>query len=118
MTTRTTTRGDFNSQRDILAVDPRPRDGRTRRLDRWSAGACPRSTSKSAVSRRFVTGTNKALDQLLSRDLSELHTIFNGTPADKSNDAAECRSSCGVHGPIPAAVVIAFTRRVTLFGSR
>ncbi len=27
-----------------------------------------RSTSKSAVSRRFVTGTNKALDQLLSRD--------------------------------------------------
>ncbi len=32
-----------------------------------------RSTSKSAVSRRFVTGTNKALDQLLSRDLSELH---------------------------------------------
>jgi len=32
-----------------------------------------RSTSKSAVSRRFVTGTNKALDQLLSRDLSELN---------------------------------------------
>ena len=31
-----------------------------------------RSTSKSTVSRRFVTGTNKALDQLLARDLSEL----------------------------------------------
>jgi putative transposase len=29
-----------------------------------------RSTSKSAVSRRFVTGTKKALDQLLHRDLS------------------------------------------------
>lgn len=31
-----------------------------------------RSTSKSAVSRRFVTGTKKALDQLLARDLSGL----------------------------------------------
>jgi transposase-like protein len=30
------------------------------------------STSKSAVSRRFVTGTKKALDDLLARDLSEL----------------------------------------------
>lgn len=30
------------------------------------------STSKSAVSRRFVTGTKKALDQLLARDLSQL----------------------------------------------
>ena len=29
-----------------------------------------RSTSKSAVSRRFVTGTKKALDELLGRDLS------------------------------------------------
>lgn len=32
-----------------------------------------RSTSKSAVSRRFVSGTKKALDELLARDLSELH---------------------------------------------
>jgi hypothetical protein len=31
-----------------------------------------RSTSKSAVSRRFVSGTKAALDALLSRDLSEL----------------------------------------------
>lgn len=31
-----------------------------------------RSTSKSAVSRRFVTGTKKALDELLGRDLSGL----------------------------------------------
>lgn len=31
-----------------------------------------RSTSKSAVSRRFVTGTKKALDELLGRDLSQL----------------------------------------------
>jgi hypothetical protein len=31
-----------------------------------------RSTSKSAVSRRFVTGTKAALDALLARDLSEL----------------------------------------------
>lgn len=31
-----------------------------------------RSTSKSAVSRRFVNGTKKALDELLGRDLSEL----------------------------------------------
>lgn len=31
-----------------------------------------RSTSKSAVSRRFVTGTRKALDELLGRDLSRL----------------------------------------------
>jgi len=30
------------------------------------------STSKSAVSRRFVTGTRKALDELLGRDLSAL----------------------------------------------
>ena len=30
------------------------------------------STSKSAVSRRFVTGTKKALDELLARDLSTL----------------------------------------------
>lgn len=31
-----------------------------------------RSTSKSAVSRRFVTGTKRALDELISRDLSQL----------------------------------------------
>ncbi len=31
-----------------------------------------RSTSKSTVSRRFVTGTKKALDELLARDLSDL----------------------------------------------
>ncbi len=31
-----------------------------------------RSTSKSAVSRRLVTGTKKALDQLLHRDLSQV----------------------------------------------
>jgi len=31
-----------------------------------------RSTSKSTVSRRFVTGTKKALDELLARDLSGL----------------------------------------------
>lgn len=31
-----------------------------------------RSTSKSAVSRRFVTGTKRALDELLGRDLSQL----------------------------------------------
>ena len=31
-----------------------------------------RSTSKSAVSRRFVTGTRKALDQLLTRDLTDV----------------------------------------------
>ena len=31
-----------------------------------------RSTSKSAVSRRFVSGTKAALDALLSRDLSGL----------------------------------------------
>lgn len=31
-----------------------------------------RSTSKSAVSRRFVSGTKKALDELLGRDLSQL----------------------------------------------
>lgn len=31
-----------------------------------------RATSKSAVSRRFVTGTKKALDELLGRDLSGL----------------------------------------------
>jgi transposase-like protein len=36
------------------------------------ARAAARSTSKSAVSRRFVTGTKKALDQLLGRDLSGL----------------------------------------------
>jgi transposase-like protein len=36
------------------------------------ARASARSTSKSAVSRRFVTGTKRALDQLLGRDLSEL----------------------------------------------
>ena len=30
------------------------------------------STSKSSVSRRFVTGTRKALDELLGRDLSDL----------------------------------------------
>ncbi|HUG75740.1 MAG TPA: IS256 family transposase [Acidimicrobiia bacterium] len=30
------------------------------------------STSKSSVSRRFVTGTKKALDELLGRDLSDL----------------------------------------------
>jgi transposase-like protein len=36
------------------------------------ARAAARSTSKSAVSRRFVTGTRKALDQLLGRDLSGL----------------------------------------------
>jgi transposase-like protein len=36
------------------------------------ARAKARSTSKSAVSRRFVTGTKKALDQLLARDLSGL----------------------------------------------
>lgn len=34
--------------------------------------ASARSTSKSAVSRRFVKGTKKALDQLLERDLSEV----------------------------------------------
>lgn len=34
--------------------------------------ATARSTSRSAVSRRFVSGTNKALDGLLGRDLSEL----------------------------------------------
>jgi putative transposase len=32
-----------------------------------------RSTSKSAVSRRFVTGTKRSLDELLGRDLSELN---------------------------------------------
>lgn len=36
------------------------------------ARAAAKSTSKSAVSRRFVTGTRKALDQLLARDLSGL----------------------------------------------
>jgi len=36
------------------------------------ARAAAKSTSKSAVSRRFVTGTRKALDQLLGRDLSGL----------------------------------------------
>jgi transposase-like protein len=36
------------------------------------ARAKARSTSKSAVSRRFVTGTRKALDQLLARDLTGL----------------------------------------------
>ena len=36
------------------------------------ARAKARATSKSAVSRRFVTGTKKALDELLGRDLSEL----------------------------------------------
>lgn len=36
------------------------------------ARAKARSTSKSAVSRRFVTGTKKALDELLGRDLSGL----------------------------------------------
>lgn len=36
------------------------------------ARAAARSTSKSAVSRRFVTGTKRALDQLLGRDLSGL----------------------------------------------
>lgn len=36
------------------------------------ARATAKSTSKSAVSRRFVTGTRKALDQLLGRDLSGL----------------------------------------------
>ena len=34
------------------------------------ARAKARSTSKSTVSRRFVTGTKKALDELLARDLS------------------------------------------------
>jgi putative transposase len=34
--------------------------------------ATARSTSRSAVSRRFVSGTKKALDGLLARDLSEL----------------------------------------------
>ncbi len=34
-----------------------------------------RSTSKSTVSRRFVTGTKKALDGLLSRDLSGLEPV-------------------------------------------
>jgi transposase-like protein len=36
------------------------------------ARAKARSTSKSTVSRRFVTGTKKALDELLGRDLSGL----------------------------------------------
>ena len=36
------------------------------------ARAKARSTSRSAVSRRFVTGTKKALDELLGRDLSGL----------------------------------------------
>ncbi len=37
-----------------------------------TARAKARSTSKAAVSRRFVTGTRRALDELLGRDLSEL----------------------------------------------
>ena len=40
-------------------------------IGRQARGAA-RSTSKSAVSRRFVKGTKKALDELLGRDLSGL----------------------------------------------
>ncbi len=46
-----------------------------------------RSTSKSTVSRRFVTGTKKALDELLARDLSGLE------PAVLMVDGAEFGAS-------------------------
>ncbi len=33
------------------------------------------STSRSAVSRRFIAGTTRALEELMSRDLAELHVV-------------------------------------------
>lgn len=39
------------------------------------ARAVARSTSKSSVSRRFVTGTTKALEDLMSRDLAALDPV-------------------------------------------
>ena len=61
------------------------------------ARAKARSTSKSAVSRRFVSGTKKALDELLARDLSELD------PAVLMVDGAEFGGSMCVVALVVAA---------------
>lgn len=45
-------------------------------------------TSKSTVSRRFVTGTKKALDELMSRDLSELDPVV--IMIDGTDFAGQC----------------------------
>ena len=45
-------------------------------------------TSKSSVSRRFVTGTKKALDELMSRDLGELEPVV--VMIDGTDFAGEC----------------------------
>lgn len=52
------------------------------------ARARARSTSKSSVSRRFVSGTKKALDELLARDLSGLEPLV--LMIDGADFAGEC----------------------------
>ena len=46
-----------------------------RSLERSGDEISTRGTSKSAVSRRFIKGTKKRLDELLSRDLSSLDLV-------------------------------------------
>jgi hypothetical protein len=60
-------------------------------------------TSKSSVSRRFVTGTKKALDELLGRDLTSLQAavlMIDGVDLGRSDVRSRPHRHCGRHqGP-------------------